>query len=151
SAVGVLERLGLMDDIAAAGGVRSRTRVLTRWGWMEPPADTKVPANLNLRRERLDPLIRAAAAEQDGLELILGHKVDRVLERGGAPSRYVARGGSRRCIASSRAPASRPPATRRWRATRCGAWAAASRYRPASGWPTASRPRCSARSRSRTD
>ena len=82
SAIPVLERLGLMEAIVAAGGVRSRSRVLTRWGWMQPPPDTKVPANVNLRREKLDPLIRGTAAEQDGIELILGHTVDQVL-RGG--------------------------------------------------------------------
>lgn len=73
-----------MDPILAAGGVRSRTRVLTRWGWMEPPPDTDVPANVNLRRELLDPLVRRAAADQDGIELILGYTVDRVIERDGA-------------------------------------------------------------------
>src|ERR1700710_260269 len=44
SAIPVLERLGLMEAIMAAGGVRSRSRVLTRWGWMQPPPDTKIPA-----------------------------------------------------------------------------------------------------------
>jgi menaquinone-9 beta-reductase len=83
SALPTLERLGLMDPILAAGGVRSRTRVFTRWGWMEPQPDTDLPANVNLRRELLDPLMRSAAAEQDGVELILGHTVDRVTERDG--------------------------------------------------------------------
>ncbi len=100
SAIGVLERLGLMDAIMAAGGVRSRTRVLTRWGWMQPPPDTKVPANVNLRREKLDPLIRGAAAAQEGIELILGHTVDRVLRRDGAVTgvEAVAPGGARRTL-----------------------------------------------------
>jgi 2-polyprenyl-6-methoxyphenol hydroxylase-like FAD-dependent oxidoreductase len=83
SAIPTLERLGLMDGIVAAGGVRSRSRVWTRWGWMEPPPDTKVPANVNLRRELLDPLLRTAAADQDDIELILGYTVDRVIERDG--------------------------------------------------------------------
>src|SRR5436305_10301214 len=82
SAIPVLERLGLMDAIVAADGVRSRTRVLTRWGWMQPSPDTKVPANVNLRREKLDPLIRGTAAAQDGIELIPGHTVEQVLRRG---------------------------------------------------------------------
>ncbi|HEX3872855.1 MAG TPA: NAD(P)/FAD-dependent oxidoreductase [Solirubrobacteraceae bacterium] len=97
SAVPTLERLDLLDSIVAAGGVRSRTRVWTHWGWMAPPADTKLPENVNLRRELLDPLIRSAAAEQDGVELILGHTVDRVLERDGAVAgvEAVAPDGSR--------------------------------------------------------
>jgi 2-polyprenyl-6-methoxyphenol hydroxylase-like FAD-dependent oxidoreductase len=84
SAVPTLERLGLLEPILAAGGVRSRTRVWTRWGWMAASGDTDLPANVNLRRELLDPLIRTAAAEQDGVELILGHTVDRVLDRDGS-------------------------------------------------------------------
>jgi 2-polyprenyl-6-methoxyphenol hydroxylase-like FAD-dependent oxidoreductase len=102
SAIPTLERLGLMDPILAAGGVRSRTRVLTRWGWMEPPPDTDVPANVNLRRELLDPLIRRAAADQDGIELILGYTVDRVIERDGAVAGVEAvspDGGRRRITA----------------------------------------------------
>ncbi|HEX4363068.1 MAG TPA: NAD(P)/FAD-dependent oxidoreductase [Solirubrobacteraceae bacterium] len=83
SAVPTLERLGLLERMIAAGGVRSRTHVLTRWGWMNPLPDTEVPANVNLRREVLDPLIRGMAGEQEGVELVLGQTVDRVLERDG--------------------------------------------------------------------
>jgi menaquinone-9 beta-reductase len=100
SAIPTLERLGLMAPIVAAGGVRSRTRVWTRWGWMAPPPDTKVPANVNLRRELLDPLIRSAAAEQVGIELIAGHTVDRLLEENGTVRgvEAVAPDGVRRSI-----------------------------------------------------
>jgi 2-polyprenyl-6-methoxyphenol hydroxylase-like FAD-dependent oxidoreductase len=100
SAIPTLERLGLLAPILAAGGVRSRTRVWTRWGWMAPPPDTAVPANVNLRRELLDPLIRTAAAEQGGVELIAGYTVDRVLANNGTVRgvEAVAPDGSRRSV-----------------------------------------------------
>jgi flavin-dependent dehydrogenase len=79
SAVPALDRAGLLEPIERAGGVRSRARLWTRWGWIEPPGDPIVPACVNLRRERLDPLVRRIAAETPGVELILGATVDRVL------------------------------------------------------------------------
>lgn len=79
SAVPTLERLGLLDRIEQAGAVRCRVRAWTRWGWIEPPANPRVPAGVNLRRERLDPLVREGAAETFGVELELGATVDRLL------------------------------------------------------------------------
>jgi menaquinone-9 beta-reductase len=79
SAVPTLMRAGLLEPIERAGGVRSRTRIWTRWGWIVPPADSVVPPCVNLRRERLDPLLRGIAAETPGVELILGATVDRLL------------------------------------------------------------------------
>ncbi|MGI8946239.1 MAG: NAD(P)/FAD-dependent oxidoreductase [Thermoleophilaceae bacterium] len=97
-ALPTLERLELLDAIGAAGGVRSSMRMLTRWGWIRPLPDSPPPAAVNLRRELLDPLLRSAAAEQAGVELILGHRVDRVLERDGAVGgvEAVAPDGTRR-------------------------------------------------------
>jgi 2-polyprenyl-6-methoxyphenol hydroxylase-like FAD-dependent oxidoreductase len=71
SAVPTLERLGLLDPILAAGGIRSRMRVWTSWGWIDPPADPAGYA-VNLRRELLDPLLREAAAATPGVDLMLG-------------------------------------------------------------------------------
>src|SRR6478609_10387866 len=39
SAVPTLERLDLLDPIMAMGGVRSRFRAWTPWGWIDPPPD----------------------------------------------------------------------------------------------------------------
>ncbi len=39
SGVPAIERLGLLDPIMAAGGVRSAVRAWTQWGWIEAPAD----------------------------------------------------------------------------------------------------------------
>src|SRR5881227_367336 len=82
SAVPTLERLGLLDEIEQAGGVRSRLRMWTRWGWTEFDS-TQLPAAVNLRRERLDPLMRRIAAETPGVELKLGMGVDRLVSDSG--------------------------------------------------------------------
>jgi 2-polyprenyl-6-methoxyphenol hydroxylase-like FAD-dependent oxidoreductase len=42
---------------------------------IEPPAHQHVPAGLNIRRELLDPLLRAHAARQPGVELLAGRTV----------------------------------------------------------------------------
>lgn len=81
SGVPTIERLGLLDPIMAAGGVRSAIRAWTPWGWIEPPADRAGYA-VNLRRELLDPLIRETAASTPGVELMLG-RTARSLVRGG--------------------------------------------------------------------
>jgi flavin-dependent dehydrogenase len=83
SGVATLERLGLLEPMLAAGALRSRGRVRTPWGWVEPPAKSSVPSGVNLRREHLDPMIRAMAGETPGVELILGVTVDELLREDG--------------------------------------------------------------------
>ena len=58
SAVPTIERLDLLEPIIAAGGVRSRIRAWTRWGWIEPPPEQRPATRVNLRREVLDPMVR---------------------------------------------------------------------------------------------
>jgi 2-polyprenyl-6-methoxyphenol hydroxylase-like FAD-dependent oxidoreductase len=82
SAVATLERLGLLGPMLQAGAVRSRVRLNTPWGWIEPPADSSVPSGVNLRREILDPLIRQTAASTPGVDLILGYTVTELLRDG---------------------------------------------------------------------
>jgi 2-polyprenyl-6-methoxyphenol hydroxylase-like FAD-dependent oxidoreductase len=82
SAVAALERLGLLEPMMSAGAVRSRVRLNTPWGWIEPPAAPLVPSGVNLRRELLDPLIRETAAETPGVDLFLGHTVHELLRDG---------------------------------------------------------------------
>src|SRR5437588_11447287 len=91
SAVPALERLELLEPMMRAGAVRSRVRLGTPWGWIEPPVHSSVPAGVNLRREVLDPLIREAAASTPGVELILGHTVHELLRDGEAFTGAVAR------------------------------------------------------------
>jgi 2-polyprenyl-6-methoxyphenol hydroxylase-like FAD-dependent oxidoreductase len=83
SAVPTLERLDLLDPIQTAGGIRSRMRAWTPWGWIDPPPD-RAGLAVNLRRERLDPMVREAAATAPGVELMLGHSAERVLREGDA-------------------------------------------------------------------
>jgi 2-polyprenyl-6-methoxyphenol hydroxylase-like FAD-dependent oxidoreductase len=81
SAMATLQRLGLLQAIEDAGGLHSRVRFWTRWGWIEPDEDT-LPSSINLRREVLDPLVRAAAAETPGVDLILDRTARELLRDG---------------------------------------------------------------------
>jgi 2-polyprenyl-6-methoxyphenol hydroxylase-like FAD-dependent oxidoreductase len=90
SGVPALERLGLLDPIMAAGGLRSRMRAWTPWGWIEAPLDRAGRA-VNLRRELLDPLVREAAASAPGVELMLGQGAQRLLRDGEAVRGLVVR------------------------------------------------------------
>jgi 2-polyprenyl-6-methoxyphenol hydroxylase-like FAD-dependent oxidoreductase len=83
SAVPTLERLDLLDPILKAGGIRSRMRAWTPWGWIDPAPDRAGYA-VNLRRERLDPLMRETAAATPGVELLLGHPAQRLVREEGA-------------------------------------------------------------------
>ncbi len=78
SAVPTLERLGLLEPILAAGGQRARGLLWTGWGWIEP-TEEPTAYGVNLRREVLDPLIRTAAAQAPGVELMLGQTAVRLL------------------------------------------------------------------------
>lgn len=82
SAVATIERLGLIQPILDAGGVRSRGRIWSRYGWIEPPAKSNVPAGVNIRREKLDPLVRSLAGETPGVELMLGYAVQELARAG---------------------------------------------------------------------
>jgi 2-polyprenyl-6-methoxyphenol hydroxylase-like FAD-dependent oxidoreductase len=90
SGVPTLERLGLLEPIVAAGGVRGRGRAWTRWGWVAA-APERAALGVNLRRERLDPLVREAAAATPGVELLLGREVIRPSWEEGAVAGVLAR------------------------------------------------------------
>lgn len=81
SAVPALERLDLLEPIMEAGGVRSRMRAWTQWGWIEAPP-SKAREAVNLRRELLDPLIRETAAATPGVELLLGRSAEHLVRAG---------------------------------------------------------------------
>jgi len=84
SSVPTLERLGLLDEILAAGGVPCLPQAWTPWGWVRPeaPPPDRPSHDVNIRREKLDPLMRRAAAAAPGVELMLGQTVDAVLRDG---------------------------------------------------------------------
>lgn len=79
SAVPTIDRLGLLEPIMAAGGLRSGVHAWTAWGWVVPPADEAL-RGVNLRREVLDPMVREAAASTPGVELMLGLAAERLLQ-----------------------------------------------------------------------
>src|SRR6266853_6110271 len=55
SAVPIIDRLGIGDAITAAGGKRNVLEVWTKWGWINGADKSK---GYNLRRQKLDPLMR---------------------------------------------------------------------------------------------
>lgn len=91
SGVPSLERLGLLEPMLAAGAVRTRVRIWTPWGWIVAPPE-RAGYGVNLRRERLDPLVREAAAASAGVDLLLGLSVERLLREDGAWRGVVATG-----------------------------------------------------------
>jgi menaquinone-9 beta-reductase len=84
SAAPTIERLGLSEAIDEAGGRRTDLNLWTRYGWVSfareslPSPGCDWPA-LNIRREKLDPIVRELAASTDGVELMLGHTVHGVI------------------------------------------------------------------------
>lgn len=82
SAVPTLERLDLLAPMEAAGAVRPRFHARVPWGWIEaPPA--RAARGVNLRRSKLDPMLRERAAATPGVEVLLGQTV-REVRRDGA-------------------------------------------------------------------
>jgi len=92
SATHLIERIGLASRIEAAGGLRNYGEFWTEWGWIRPPAAPKRRYGYNIRRETLDPIIRALAAETPGVDLMLGYSVDKLLVDGGRPRGVRAEG-----------------------------------------------------------
>ncbi|HUC08326.1 MAG TPA: NAD(P)/FAD-dependent oxidoreductase [Solirubrobacterales bacterium] len=90
SAVPSLERMDLLEPIIEAGGVRSRMRAWTPWGWIEAPPP-KAREAVNLRRELLDPMLRETATATPGVELMPGRTADRLVREGETVSGVVVR------------------------------------------------------------
>ena len=90
SAVPTIERLGMLEPIEEAGGVRSRFQAWTRWGWVKPPPE-KAGVSVNIRREVLDPMLREAAGATPGVEIHLGRTVNALLRDGETVTGVLAR------------------------------------------------------------
>lgn len=90
SAEPTLERLGLLDPIMAAGAVRTGFRIWTRWGWIAAPPE-RVGRGVSLRRELLDPIVRAAAVATPGVDLLLGRTASRLVWDGSAVAGVLVR------------------------------------------------------------
>jgi 2-polyprenyl-6-methoxyphenol hydroxylase-like FAD-dependent oxidoreductase len=84
----MLKRHGFAEMMEAAGAVRNRADLRTRWGWIRGDAPHH---GYTLRREVLDPMLRANAAETPGVELLMGHTVQELLWSDGRVTGLVAR------------------------------------------------------------
>jgi menaquinone-9 beta-reductase len=95
SATPVIERLGLAPLIEQAGGVRNSLEIWTRWGWIrvpEPEDGGTAPYGYSIRRQTLDPMLRALASGTTGVELMLGKSAARLISQNGRFSGVVVKG-----------------------------------------------------------
>ncbi|MFJ8039230.1 NAD(P)/FAD-dependent oxidoreductase [Kitasatospora sp. NPDC096147] len=82
----VLAELGLTEALDRTGAPHNDARWWTRWGWIEPkaaPGGPELPYGYNIRRSKLDPLIRDRAAGTPGVDLLLGHQVSGLIREDG--------------------------------------------------------------------
>jgi menaquinone-9 beta-reductase len=89
SATPTIERLGLAERIEAAGGLRNGAEIWTRHGWVRPPLGDGYGHpryGYDIRREKLDPVVRELAAGTPGVELMLGQSVTELLGSNGRPT-----------------------------------------------------------------
>lgn len=86
SAVPTLRRLGVEDALLAAGAVRSRIDIFLPWGRTgePPPVDSRGRSlvAMNLRRSKLDPILRKAAAGTPRVTMLQGVSVRGLLRAG---------------------------------------------------------------------
>ena len=89
SATPTIERLGLAREIEAAGGVRNSVKLWTRYGWINPDLgdDYRHPRyGYDIRREKLDPMLRELAGNTTGVDLMRGQSVTGLLGSNGRPT-----------------------------------------------------------------
>lgn len=80
STMPLLDRLGLAEEIETAGGVRNGLDIWTRWGVIASPEPVeRRPYGYNLRRSKLDPLVRARAIDTPGVSYLPGYKATALL------------------------------------------------------------------------
>jgi flavin-dependent dehydrogenase/pimeloyl-ACP methyl ester carboxylesterase len=89
SATPTIERLGLAKRIEAAGGIRNGMEAWTRYGWIRPQLgdDYQHPRyGYDIRRQKLDPMLRELAAETPGVDLMLGQSISALLRSNARPT-----------------------------------------------------------------
>jgi flavin-dependent dehydrogenase len=73
NATPTIQRIGLAEDIEAAGGIRNGGRAWTRWGWLGAGGRVNNDTyGYSIRRQVLDPLLRRRAAETLGIDFLPG-------------------------------------------------------------------------------
>ncbi len=82
SATPTIQRLGLHEILINAGAVANSIDTWTRYGWIRHPGEGTFPHGYNIRRERLDPLLREMARAEEGVELFAGLRVGGLIEEG---------------------------------------------------------------------
>jgi 2-polyprenyl-6-methoxyphenol hydroxylase-like FAD-dependent oxidoreductase len=80
-AVPTIRRLGLDAPIEAAGGLRTGLALWTRWGWIRDTQGGE--RGYDIRREKLDPMIRELAASTSGVDYLPGRTVHGLVTEGG--------------------------------------------------------------------
>jgi menaquinone-9 beta-reductase len=101
SATPTIRRLGIDSQIESSGGLRNAIDAWTRWGWSRPAVsrpEGAEPYGYNVRRSKLDPMLRRFAAETDGVELMLGFAVEDLLASNGAVEGLTVRDASERTL-----------------------------------------------------
>lgn len=82
-----ISRLGLGAAIRQAGGQPNRLSIWTRWGWLDFPGPAGHTGHgeigVNIRRAQLDPLVRAQAAREPRVTVLMGQRVSQVVVRAG--------------------------------------------------------------------
>ena len=88
SATPAIERLGLSEAIEAAGGVRIQLEIWTRWGWIRDPWTPKDRRayGYNIRRAKLDPMLRSLATSTAGVEFLPGYTLRALIMDGQRPT-----------------------------------------------------------------
>jgi flavin-dependent dehydrogenase len=82
SATPTIERLGLKEAIEAAGAIRNSVEFWTRWGWIRPTRDANGPFpsyGYNIRRQKLDPILRKYASNTPGVTFMPGLAARRLI------------------------------------------------------------------------
>jgi 2-polyprenyl-6-methoxyphenol hydroxylase-like FAD-dependent oxidoreductase len=103
SGVPTLQRMGVYEELLSQGAFPSGIDFWGQGAWLRPPEDGKgqnVPAGLNIRREKLDPILRRHAASTPGVEVMLGQNVVDLIEERNEVRGVVVEGkdGSRRQV-----------------------------------------------------
>lgn len=98
SALPVLERLGLDRLIEEAGGLRNPIEIHTPSGWvgfhLDGAPDGAPSHGYNIRRLRLDPMMRRLAADTPGVTMLTGASAKALIEGDGRIAGIDLAGGS---------------------------------------------------------
>ncbi|MQA30915.1 MAG: NAD(P)/FAD-dependent oxidoreductase [Luteitalea sp.] len=99
SAAPAIDRLGIGEAMLRAGGKRNVLEIWTKWGWIRGSARSK---GYNLRRQKLDPLMRQLAASTPGVEFLPGRTARSLTAAGGRITGVEAEGRCGRLKVSAR-------------------------------------------------